>query len=202
MEMTNSDLRITIYELRKKRGHALSFAEGFTLLEVLVSVSIIAVLSLLIAQSFFTTSRSNTKTEILKEVKQNGDFSLSRMSTMIRSSYQITSACSAAGMTASSLSIKNSDGGTTTFGCTVNSGVTRISSASGSVTDYLTSTSVSLGGTGCTDSTMTLQFVCTSLPNGGSSVKISFTLSQKGTPVALFEQAKSSFQTTIGLRNK
>ncbi len=175
--------------------------KGFTLLEILVSVTIIAGLSILIAQAFFTTSRSNTKTEILKEVKQNGDIALGLMSRMIRESSQITSVCATAGTTSTSISVKNPDSGITTFGCSLDSAVTRIASSSG-VTDFLTSASVTLGGTGCTDAAMTLQFVCTALPGGGNTVKISFTLSQQGTPVALFQRAQSTFQTTVGVRNQ
>ncbi len=134
----NYDLRFMNYELNRKMG--------FTLLEILVSVTIISGLSILIAQAFFTTSRSNTKTEILKEVKQNGDFALGIIGKMVRESYGITSTCAAAGTTSTSLSIKNPDSGVTTFGCVFDSGVSRVASSSGTV-DYLTSTSVTLGGT-------------------------------------------------------
>jgi len=47
-----------------------SGSKGFTLLEILISISIAASVSILIAQVFFTTSRTNTKTELLKDVKQ------------------------------------------------------------------------------------------------------------------------------------
>ncbi len=185
---------------RKKKGLVPSAAEGFTLLELLISVTIIAGLSLLIAQSFFTTTRSNTKTEILKDVKQNGDIGLGIMSNMIRASTQVATPCLAGGTTSSSLAIKNPDGGTTTFGCVFDSGVSRIASSSGAV-DYLTSTNITLGGIACTDGAMSLQFTCTSLPSGGTTVKVNFSLSQKGTPVNLFERGQASFQTTINLRN-
>ncbi len=174
--------------------------KGFTLLELLISVTIIAGLSLLIAQSFFTTTRSNTKTEIIKDVKQNGDVGLGLMVNMIRASTQVGSLCAASGTTSSSLAIKNPDGGTTTFGCVFDSGVSRIASSSAAI-DYLTSTNVTLGGSACADAAMSLQFTCTSAASGGTTVKITFSLSQKGTPVNLFEKGQASFQTTVGLRN-
>lgn len=175
---------------------------GFTLLEILVSVSIIAGLSILIAQAFFTTTRSNTKTEILKEVKQNGDLALGLMSRMVRESTSITSSCPSTGLTSTSLSIKNPDGATTTFGCVYDGSVTRIASSSGALSDYLTSSSVTLGDTSCAGGAMTLSFTCTARPAGGSTVTMSFTLSQAGVPVNLFQRAQSSFQTTIDTRNQ
>ncbi len=192
---------MNIKKAKGKRQKA-KVVEGFTLLEVLVSVTIIAGLSIVIAQSFFSTTRSSTKTEILKEVKQNGDVALGIIGNRIRASHQITSTCAASGTTSTSLSVKNPDGATTTFGCALDSGVTRIASSSGGTTDYLTSQTVTLGGAYCTDAAMSLSFTCTKIPGGGNTVKITFTLSQKGTPVALFERAQSSFQTTIDLRNK
>lgn len=174
---------------------------GFTLLEVLISVGIIAGLSILIAQSFFTTTRSNTKTEILKEVKQNGDFAISIMTNMIRNSIQVTSPCLSSGTTASSLSIKNPDGGITTFGCRSDGSVTQIASVSASATEYLTGGVITLGAPLCTDAAMSLAFTCSSQSSGGSTVKISFSLSQKGTPPALFERGQTSFQTSITTRN-
>ncbi len=174
--------------------------KGFTLLELLISVTIIAGLSLLIAQSFFTTTRSNIKTEIIKDVKQNGDVALGTMINMIRASTQVGSLCASGGSSSSSLTIKNPDGGLSTFGCFFDSGVSRIGSSSAAI-DYLTSTNVTLGGNACADAAMSLQFTCTSATSGGTSVKIAFSLSQKGTPVNLFERGQASFQTTVGLRN-
>ncbi len=174
--------------------------QGFTLLELLVSVTIIAGLSILIVQSFFTTTRSSTKTGLLTEIKQIGDFSLNRMASMIRDSASVTSTCAAAGTTATSISIKNQDGGITTFGCVEDSGITRIASSSG-IVDYLSSSNVTLGGSSCTDGSMSLQFTCASTANVGTRVTIVFSLFQKGTPIALFERGQASFQTTVTIRN-
>lgn len=173
---------------------------GFTLLEILVSMGIIGLLSVVMTQTLYTTARSNTKTEILKEVKQNGDFVIDVMSRMIRSSLSVTSSCSSAGTTTSSLTITNPDGRSTTFGCLADSGVTRVASTSSARTDFLTNSGVTAGGSDCSSSS--LRFVCTGSPGAATSVQIKLTLAQKGTPVAQFEKASATFQTSVTLRNK
>ena len=57
--------------------------QGFTLMEILVAVSALAVMGVLLTQVFVTTIRTNTKNEISKEVKQNGDLAVSIMTRMI-----------------------------------------------------------------------------------------------------------------------
>ena len=124
---------------------------------------------------------------------------MSVMERMIRSATDITTSCASAGTTVESLSIQSPDGGVTTFGCNLTNGVTRIASTSASGTVYLSATNVTLGGTVCEESS--LEFVCASNPSSGKSVKIQFTLSQKGTGGNQSERANTSFQTTINVRN-
>jgi len=52
-------------------------------MEILVAVSALAVMGVLLTQVFVTTIRTNTKNEISKEVKQNGDLAVSIMTRMI-----------------------------------------------------------------------------------------------------------------------
>ncbi len=183
--------------------------KGFTLIEILISVSVLATVGVLIAQAFFTTTRSNTKTEILKDVKQNGDFAMDIMERMVHSAAGVTSVCQPGGTTAQSVTILNPDNGTTTFGCLYDatSSVTRIASTSAlGSSQYLTSTNVTLGGSGptpCTSSS--LIFICTSGANQPPKIHIRFTLSQRwrqeGTPPDPFERGGASFQTSVSPRN-
>ncbi len=173
--------------------------QGFTLLEIIVAMGIIGLLSVVMTQTLFTTTRSNTKTEVLKDVKQNGDFSLDVMSRMIRSAKSVSSACSPLGSETTSLTIVNLDQGQTTFGCIVGDGVTRVASVSSSRTDYLTSGNMTAGGTSCAGST--LMFICTQKPGLSANVVIRLTLAQKGTPVEKFAKASASFETAVTLRN-
>ena len=169
---------------------------GFTLMEVLVSVGIVAILGIVIVQTFFTTVRTSRKTEITRDVKQNGDFALDVMSRMVRSARMVTTVCSTNGTQTPTITIVNPDNYTTTFGCVVDGAVSRIASTSGLRTEYLTSRNVSLG----VDCTNALTFICTGLASQKTSVQIKFTLGQVGTPVDQFEKGSSNFQTSVVTR--
>lgn len=177
--------------------------KGFTLLEILISISIAASVGILLAQVFFTTARTNTKTELLKDVKQNGEYAVGIMERMIRSALRVQSTCTAAGSTLSSIQIVNPNGDTTTFGCLVDGTVTRIASTSSTaVTEYLTSSNVTIGGASCSDLENSLSFVCTSYPDQASRVTVNFSLSEIGTPPDKRDQASVEFQTSTAPRNK
>lgn len=165
---------------------------GFTLLELLVTTGIMTLVTVILTQVLFSTIHVNTKTEIMKEVKQNGDFALGIIIRMIQNGRAITSACD--GTTASSITLTNADGGETTFTCLPDSDVLRIASNSA----LLTSPKVTLTGVSCTDA---IDFVCTTAAGGTKSVKISFSLAQKGTPPSAYETAAGTFQTTVSVRN-
>ncbi|MDP1722703.1 MAG: type II secretion system protein [Candidatus Gottesmanbacteria bacterium] len=175
--------------------------KGFTLIELLVSVAIVSGLGVLLAQAFFTTSRSNTKVERMTDVKQNGEYTLAVMDRMIRNARTLTATCSSDGSVATlSAAIVNPDGLTTTFMCQMDGSISRLASVSASATEYLTSNAVTLGGTSCdTDS---LVFYCTAIAQVPRSLKVSFQVSQKGTPVDQFEKASTTFQTSIGIRSQ
>ena len=167
-------------------------------MELLVSISIIAILGTLIAQVFFTTLRTNTKTEILKELKQNGDVALETMQRLIQAARSVASACADTGTTSQTLAIVDDTGNTTTFGCVPDGTVTRIASTSASGVEYLTNKTVTLGAT-CP--VTTLQFVCTGGGSASPSIKISFRLTQTGTTGVQFEQGQLQFQSSVSLRN-
>lgn len=171
---------------------------GFTLLEMLISAAIVSLVGGILAQTFITMTRTNTKTERIKEVKQNGEFALDIMERMIRNARDVTSACT--GTPAGSISVRNADGGSTSFSCIFNYGTHRIASQSGATANYLTSSSVTLGGTTC--ATSTLSFTCTPISGRPGTIQVGFQLSQLGTPVDQFEKSSLSFRTTIQLRNE
>lgn len=193
----------TVNKIRLPAGR-----QGFTLLETLVAISAIAAVSVLIAQVFFTTTRTNTKTELLKDVKQNGDYSMEMMERMIRNSEGITSSCLPnPGATLQYVDIKNTDGNTTEFGCSsdpTDPTVLRIASTSASFPTpyYMTSANVTLGTDSCANiPSGDFYFTCISSVDQPSTVTIHFKLSQKGTPVDQFEKASIVFQTAVSPRN-
>lgn len=168
---------------------------GFTLLEILIATSIVAVLGVVISQVLSTTTRTNTKVGIISDVKQNGDYALLTMDRLIRSARRST--CS--GAADAFVTLENLDGGITTLGCAWNSSVGRIASVSANGTSYLTGTNVTLGGTDCASDSLT--FTCASA-GVTSAVSIGFRLSQKSTSPLLFEQSTVSFQSTVTVRNR
>jgi type II secretory pathway component PulJ len=171
---------------------------GLSLMEIVVSTGIIAIISVAIAQALFTSTRTNTKTELLKDIKQNGDFAIGIMTRMIQNARAVTSPCSPSGSAASALSIMNPDGAITTFTCAVDGAEFRIASVSGLQTDYLTSNNLTLTGANCVASS--LVYTCTSVVDAPSRVQITFTLAQRGTPVEQYEQSSASFQTSVNTR--
>lgn len=176
---------------------------GFTLLEIMITTAIMGVIGMLISQVFFTTTRVNTKTELLKDMKQNGQFAMDTITRMIRASLEVNSACTTSGSQASSIQITNPDGQMTTFGCSLDAstGATRIASTSAysGQSDYLTSKNVSLGSTSCAGAS--LVFTCTSSPDQPSRVKVVYTLRQIGSPNDSFGTASQTFETTVSVRN-
>lgn len=172
---------------------------GFTLIEMIVSVAIIAVVGVALSQVFIATLRTNTKTELFKDVKQNAELALETMVRMIQNAKEVTSSCSIAGTNSTSITIVSEDDGETTFGCFLDGTNTRIASQSAQGTSYLTSSNVSLGGDSCAGST--LAFTCFGAAGIPTSITISFDLAQVGTPQQAFEQASESFQTSATMRN-
>lgn len=166
---------------------------GFTLLELLVTTGIMTLVTVILVQVLFSTIHVNTKAEIIKEVKQNGDFALGIMMRMIQNARVIASPCD--GTATSYVTLTNADGGETTFACLPEAGVLRIASNSA----YITSSKVTLTGLSCMDA---IDFVCTTLAGSTRVVKINFSLAQRGTPEASYETAASSFQTTVTVRNE
>jgi len=177
--------------------------KGFSLIEILVAVGILSGIIYVLSQSFFSIGRSSTKADLVKDIKQSGNFSLTIMEQMIRSSTGITSTCLSSGSTGSSVTLVNTDGNSSTFGCAFDASksITRIASISAASTVYLTSDNVTLGGSSCSDQAMTLAITCRSDPPNKNSVGIGFTLYQAGAPVSSFDRAQAPFQITVNARN-
>lgn len=173
--------------------------QGFTLIEMVVSIAIIAVVGVALTQVFIATIRTNTKTELLKDVKQNGELALETMTRLIQNAKEITSACSIDGTSSTSLTVVGKDSGETTLECSLDGTTTRVASVSAQGTAYLTSGNVTLGGGSCAAST--LAFTCFGAAGIPTSVTITFDLAQLGNPGQAFEQASETFQTSVSMRN-
>ena len=153
---------------------------GFTMIEILIFISILIVI-LGISFSFILITFGNaSKSEALKEVKQNGNFALSSMEKFIISAKEVE--CS---VDRQSLDVTMLDGTYTTFSCT--SGKIASDSA------VLTNDKVNISD---------CSFVCTIEPGLPAQVEINFTLSTVGSLLRANENSSLNFNTKLVVRNQ
>lgn len=189
-------------EINKRKNSIINRRSGFTLLEVLITVVIVGVLSLSLSSMLISLFRSASKTETVKEVKQNGEYALSVMQLKIRNALDVTSDCSSFGPVNHNITILNQDDTTSNFLCLDNrikESIAPVSDPSNIESYYLTNTSVSVSA-----SCNSLEFTCTVSASDGKSklVKIEFTLTQSAVSPIAAERAKESFSAQVNLRNK
>ena len=167
---------------------------GFTLIEMMIVVSLLGIIAVVGSGAFFSILRGSTKTKTLQMVKQNGDYAISVMERMIRNARRIEE------IDGQHIKIKNPDGETTTFRCCGSSPNLLIASESGNLTcesARLTSSGVKVDS--CS-SVFTL--VDPGQPEiKPAVVKINFNLSPAVSSTRPEEQATVNFQTTVTLRN-
>jgi prepilin-type N-terminal cleavage/methylation domain-containing protein len=175
-----------------KKGLPRAFG-GFTLIEILVALGILAIIVVIVSNMFFTILKSSSKTKVLTEVKQNGNYALNVMARMIRNGRIGVGEC---GAYPDRITITNPDDGITTFHCCGSPPM--IASKSGSLTceqARLTSDKVQASSS-CDD------FIsCTQTFEGPPVVTINFTLQQAGTASRPEEEATVNFRMTVTLRN-
>ena len=172
--------------------------QGFTLLEIVVSLGILSMLGIVLTQSFVSSVRTSTKGEITQEVIQNGNYAVEVASRILLNSSTVLSTCATGGTSSSSFEVTNPDGQNTTFGCVSDSGVLRIASSSAFGVSYLTSNAVTLSGASCASA---LTFVCKIVGDGNTTVKMTFSLLQKNADARVYEKASFPFELFITLRN-
>lgn len=154
------------------------YQRAFTLIELMVTVGIIGLVVVSATGLFFFTLKGGKKADIQSKIKQNGDYAINVMKTMIRNAEQINPPC-ASSMT--SIEIKNPDGGSTTFN--------------------ISSNQVASSGAGLTSNEFVasgLTFNCDSPVDKPPTVSLSFTLSKSGIPE---ESISQTFQTSVSLRS-
>ncbi len=167
---------------------------GFTLLEMVVTVSIVAIISVVLSQVFLATVRTNSKTEVLKDVKQNGDVVLESIIRTVQNATTLTCTSS------KSITVENQDGTDTVFACEASGAITRLARTTTAGTSYLTADNITMGGADCTASSLT--FSCSDVNGYPAILTVSFDLAPGNIPAAAFEQTSSSFTTTVTMRNQ
>lgn len=175
------------------RTNPTSKKPAFTLIELLVVVTIFAGLGILLINSLFAILRSNAKSELIKEIRQNGSFALDVMTKKLTGGQNPV--CDIA---PSRVSFTDSNGEEITFSCDIGG---YIASESAGTKIALTSNQASgaedkikIHLTGCS-------FDCETAGTN-SKVTISFILSQAGESVRQEELAQQTFSKVILVRNQ
>ena len=168
------------------------FEKGFTLVELLVTISIVAMVGVVASSTLFSLFRGASKSEILKEVKQNGETALSVMEQKVRNATSVL--CTSLGGSQYFMTITNQDGTTTQFACN-SSPLTLTQDNKNLINSASTGTSIQL--VACDASV----FVCTP-PVNPTSVQIRFGLKEGNANANTAETATSYFQSTVTLRNQ
>jgi len=167
---------------------------AFTLIELLVVVTIFAGLGILLINSLFAILRSNAKSELIKEIRQNGSFALDVMTKKLTGGQNPVCDITPT----SRVSFTDSNGEEITFSCDTGG---YIASESAGAKTALTSNQASgaedkikIRLTGCS-------FDCETV-GANSKVTISFILSQAGESVRQEELAQQAFSKVILVRNQ
>jgi len=156
--------------------------QGFTLIEILVVVTIFGIIVVLGSGLFFFLLKGSTKSRVLEVVRQNGDYALSVMGIMVRNASSLVS------YSGSEITIVNPDRGTTIFSCSggrIASNGANLIGDEVKVDDCSSIFSLEVDPAGATPAVMTIRF----------------SLSQKAVTARPEEQALMNFQTTVSLRN-
>lgn len=173
--------KIFQFLLRQKKN-------GFTIIELLVTVGILAVVGVISTGIFFIVLRNNARSTIEGRIKQKGEFVLGVIERMVRGATEIENAASFCDDSYhDSFSIISLDSQTTEFICTE----TEISSNSAVLLGALEEVEIDCD-----------RFVSCSLgENGTPMITINFSLNEGGALALPFQRAAINFQTSVVPRN-
>lgn len=181
-------LRFRRYNNMKKRKNEI----GFTLLELLVSIAIIAVIGIALASILASSLRDANKANTVTAVRQNGDYALLQMTKSIRDAASITYPvlpCSS-GTPLDHVSVTALDNTPITYTCTSGSPA-NITGPSGALID----TNVA--------KVSSCNFYCSQADSSQNPViKIDFQLTGNSSSGLVEQQASLiDFQTSVVMRN-
>lgn len=206
-ELGQNGLSLTIKKsLRKlqslrKKPEDQKLISGFTLIELLVVVVLVGIIGTLTTQAFILGFRAQGKSEMNKEVKQNGDYVMSVVEGMVRNASDIDS--SQCNSNVDQLTIFNQDGFTTTFDCSSGNSIASVSGIN-IPTPQPSPTGLPLISGKVAVVNCNFRVVCPTPPLSPKYVFISFTVSQNPpgpTPADPIARASVDYETTVSLRN-
>jgi len=160
---------------------------GFTLMELMVSVGVLGILIVSATALFFSSIRGGGKVEVTTTVKQNGQVALNTIEQKMRNAKSVVSCVSTP---STSINLVDQNDQTMDFECV------DVGQDTGSITidgSSVTSDAVAL---------MECEFSCTQSSGGlsGPLVKVNFSLSQAGS-AAVHQVAEVDFSTSVYVRS-
>lgn len=161
---------------------------GFTLIELLITTALTVMLMLTITTMFMTFLIGNSKTNIRKNIKEEGLHAISRIEFILKNSKYYDDTFQPCQSNLSTIRVVNFDGGTTTYSEINDNGITKIASNS----SILTSSDV--------DTNSTLRFDCSG-EVGNRQVKVQFTLEKLAPTLNADQNITENFETIVNLRN-
>ena len=163
---------------------------GFTLLELLLVIGIVAIVGVIAADIFVNVTRSYNKAEIITRVQRSGNSVLAQMSSEIRNSRGVISP--SPGATGSSLTIEDASGKQVTFD---------FSPAAGGNNGYVSRNGVAISDSDLSTGVNITNLSFTVLDTRPLVVGISLSLEQPlGVPGRIDFQAATTMQTSVSLR--
>jgi len=168
---------------------------GYTLIEVLVSISVFTVICTIILSILSISFRGSKKSELLNNLKQNGNTALTQMVKTIRYAKSLDSplSCTPA-VTTSFIKITSlTDGGQTTYSCPAGNSTTITSSSAALSVPLVDVTSVTVSA---------CSFTCIqNNSHGFPSITINFTLNSKNANSLVETTGSIPFNTSVSMRN-
>ena len=169
---------------------------GFTLVEILVAISLSVMLIVAAMGLFFSTLLSNTKKTVLSTIKDEGDYAINQMEFLMRNAISLEQPTDGGSICApgrNRIAIKSLDNSITELSIQ-NS---RIASASTNLatnrTVFLTSDDVQLSN---------LRFDCQNAgPFSGTFIKVSFTLRKQAVEQTGQPTTSEDFSTSVNVRS-
>lgn len=176
--------------------------DGFTLIELIVVISIVAILATLVTGVLFSALRGSSKTNVLADVKENGSYALSVIGRTLRfaKSFEgvstdgivFTTSCTA-GTKYKAVKITSFDAGDIQFVCT---GTTITSNSS-----PLLNTSIAVLNQSIPQLLDRCSFTCVQNGSDYPTIGVQFSLTDQSTSTFVEKKAALSFQSSVTLRN-
>lgn len=164
------------------------FNKGLTLIELIVTVALVGIIVLATSGILFGILKAQSKGEVNKEVKQNGDYVLSIMEGAIRNATLVQTG------SVNDFTVIDVNNNSTKFTCYTPPNPENIrQSINGAPDTVLTSTAVDVKSCNFT--------VVPAPPQGPPYVLLYFIIQQHGTAGNTAESATSTYQEIVSLRN-